>query len=114
MGIRKCNKWSNLGENQTSVLHLIQSNSIDPFFRNRKNLPINKGIVHADSFPYPSWVTPDLFRPQTMYFPYIIIDKNGVLEMRDDIVRNKLESLLRMKTGDCCLSFFQIGDSDNV
>lgn len=66
IGVRKAkaNHWANPGDVPLgdSRLHLVQSNSVDPFYRpaNRRNLPTtDRGILHVDAYPHPSWDAPD-------------------------------------------------------
>lgn len=112
IGIRSrgVNHWMNpsgtpLGD---SRLHIIQSNSIDPFYNpvNRMNLPVNRGIIHVDKYPHPSWNVPGMVnRPQDIYFPYIDA-RTG--DLKDDFLHYKSEFHLRIAESDYRFSFLKI------
>lgn len=112
LGIRSngANHWTNpggvpLGD---SRLHLIQSNSIDPFYNqtNIGNLPWDRGILHADEYPHPSWNTPTMVsRFQDIYLPYID-SRTGAL--KDDFSYYKSEFHLRIVESDYKFSFLKI------
>ncbi len=90
---------------QDSNLHIVQSNSIDPFYtpQNVMNLPRMRGIIHADKFPYPSWNSPSTNRPQDIFLPYY----NGTVIL-DDIIGCKEEFHLRFVGNDYRFTFIKI------
>jgi hypothetical protein len=112
LGIRRrgVNRWTNPGvaSARDSNLHLIQSNSINPFYdlTNRENLPLGKGILHADKYPYPSWDIPDVVdRPQDVYLPYFDTVSEDI---KDDFLSYKDEFHLRIVESDYRFSFLKI------
>lgn len=106
IGIRRRNPnhWTNpcVRQQSDSCLHIIQASSIDPFCDtyNVGNLPVNRGIIHADKYPHPSWVDPSKNRPQDIYLPYR--DGNAVI---DNIVGDKEEFHVRFAENDYRFSF---------
>ena len=122
LGIRtnRMHHWSNpggvpLGD---SRLHLVQSNSIDPFCNstNMRNLPLDRGILHVDAYPYPSWDMPAVSRPQDIYLPYVTVSgsitgSGSSTERRiiqDDFLNYKEEFHLRIVESDYRFSFLII------
>ncbi len=109
LGTRIRNKmfWCNTGVTYPcdSRLHIVQSNSIDPFYnpRNAANLPKQRGILHADKFPHPSWNSPSVNRPQDVFLPYY--DGKQIV---DDIIGIKNEIHLRFVGNDYRFTFMQI------
>ena len=118
LGVRRngVNRWSNPiegGITHSSYLHIIQSNSINPFYdyeqglTNRRNLPQNVGVLHVDKYPHPSWNIPGMAmfpRPQDIYLPYIGTDGY----VKDDFLYNKTEFHLRICESDYRFCFLKI------
>lgn len=89
---------------QDSNVHIVQSNSIDPFYsQNAQNLPTMRGVIHADKYPHPSWNSPGVNRPQDIFFPYY--DGVGII---DDIIGFKSEFHLRFVDNDYRFTFLKI------
>jgi hypothetical protein len=120
LGIRRggVNHWINPGvmAARDSSLHLIQSNSINPFYDcdlnprlnlvNRRNLPHNRGILHVDKYPHPSWNIPGAVnRPQDVYLPYF---DTAAGDIKDDFLCCKDEFHLRIVESDYRFSFLRI------
>ena len=105
---RSANHWINPLERQPrdSCLHIVQANSIDPFLNsiNRSNLPLNRGIIHADKYPHPSWISPQSRRPQNIFLPYRSVNDKIV----DDLVRHKEEFCVRFENNDYKFSFLHV------
>ena len=95
----------NRGRYVSSRLHIIQANSIDPFVTNIQKLPLNRGIVHVDSFPHPYWIEKDRRGqvPQNLYLPFLD-GRRSIL----DLSYEKNSFSIRIGDSDYIISFLII------
>jgi hypothetical protein len=92
-----------------SKLHLIQSNSIDPFCKNLDRLPLRRGILHVDSCPHPYWIDRGHRHsiPQSLYLPYVSM-RRGVRMIKDDHIGRKSSFTVRIGDSDYAISFLDL------
>lgn len=117
-GIRKNNEWKNDGGKRT-VLHLIQSNSIDPLTsEDIEKLPSDKLIVHVDPTK-PHSASQDIFDTRTLIPSFFDKEKTSIVPVDSNAKRVSIERVENIILNDpdrndkISLMVWKISDPDS-